>query len=183
LVRYIIEDVTLKKIEELTMYIRFKGGATKVLTLPLPKKNWQLWQTDKKVIDTINQLLQQYTDAQTAEVLNKQGLYSGKHQPFTSEIVARLRRTYGLKNKYEILRGQGLLTIKEVAKLLNIETVTVNLWRRKGLLKGFPYNDKGECLYEYPTLNFPIRAKCKTRKNHPINKTITDGSMEVQYAT
>jgi len=183
LVRYIIEDVTLKKAEKLTMYIRFKGGATKTLMLPLPKKNWQLWQTDQKVIDTINQLLQQYTDNQTAEILNERGLYSGRHQVFTSNIVARLRRTYDLKNKYGMLRGQGLLTVKEVAKLLNIETVTVNLWRRKGLLKGFPYNDKGECLYEHPIINFPIRAKCKTRKNNPINKIITDGSMEVQYAT
>jgi hypothetical protein len=181
LVRYIIKDVTLKKAEKLTMHIRFKGGATRTLMLPLPKKNWQLWQTDQKVIDIINQLLQKYTDNQTAEILNKRGLYSGKHQVFTSGIVARLRRDYGLKNKYEVLREQGLLTVKEVAKLLNIETVTVNLWRRKGILKGFPYNDKGECLYEQPIINFHIRAK-KTRKNNPTNNIISNGSMEVQYA-
>lgn len=179
LVRYIIEDVTLKKDEKLTMHIRFKGSATKTLILPLPKKNWQIWQTDQKVIDTINQLLQTYTDSQTAKILNKRGLHSGRHQAFTSEIVARLRRDYGLKNKYEMLRDKGLLTVKEIAKLLNIETVTVNLWRRKDLLKGFPYNDKGECLYEHPTINFHIRAKCKTKKNNPINNVISDGSMEV----
>lgn len=182
LVRYIIEDVTLKKAEKITMHIRFRGGATKTLMLPLPKKNWQVWQTEPKVIDTINQLLQKYTDSQTAEILNERGLHSGTYQAFTSEIVARLRRDYGLKTKYEMLRDKGLLSVKEIAKLLNVETVTVNLWRRKGLLKGFPYNDKGECLYEYPTTNFHIRAKCKTKKNSPINNVISDDSMEVQYA-
>ena len=36
MVRLLLEDVTLSRSEEITLHIRFKGGATKTLKLPLP---------------------------------------------------------------------------------------------------------------------------------------------------
>jgi hypothetical protein len=37
MVRLLIEDVTLSKREQITVAVRFKGGATRTLTLPPPQ--------------------------------------------------------------------------------------------------------------------------------------------------
>jgi len=39
--RLLIEDVTLVKGEVITVHVRFKGGAAKTITLPLPLSAWQ----------------------------------------------------------------------------------------------------------------------------------------------
>lgn len=41
MIRLLLEDVTLIKTEEITVHIRFKGGANKTLKIPLPPKGWQ----------------------------------------------------------------------------------------------------------------------------------------------
>ena len=50
MVRLLIEDVTLLKAESITAHIRFKGGATRSLTLPVPLPAWATWQTDPQLV-------------------------------------------------------------------------------------------------------------------------------------
>jgi hypothetical protein len=83
-----------------------------------------------------------------AQQLNAQGRQSGTGQVFTASIVARLRRRYGLKSRYDRLRQAGMLTPQEIAQALDIDSRTFKLWRRAGRLQAHVYNDKGECLYE-----------------------------------
>ncbi len=45
MVRLMLEDVTLLKQDELVAHVRFRGGATRTLRLPLPLNAWQLRQT------------------------------------------------------------------------------------------------------------------------------------------
>ena len=51
IVRLIIEDVTLKRDTEIQLQIRFKGGATRSISLSKPLAAWQLRQTSPQVID------------------------------------------------------------------------------------------------------------------------------------
>ncbi len=155
MVRLLVEDVTLTKGETLEMQIRFKGGATREFELPRPLTSWQLWQTTPKAIEQIDRLLASHTDGETAEELNRRGFHSGKGLPFDARIVARLRRDYCLKSRYNRLRELGKLTQAEIAERLGVSTATIRAWRRRGRIIGHAYNDKNECLYDPPNGDGP----------------------------
>ena len=44
--RLLLEDVTLQREQEVVVQLRFKGGATRQLRLPLPKTAWELKRTE-----------------------------------------------------------------------------------------------------------------------------------------
>ena len=148
MVRLLIEDVTLNKREQLTAQVRFKGGATRTLLLPLPRPAWATWQTSPEVVAEIDRMLDEHTEGQIVTLLNQKGWRSGKDQLFTLRMINRLHRDYGLKSRFQRLREAGMLTQKEIADQLGISKTTVHDWRRSGLVKAKAYNDKNECLYE-----------------------------------
>ena len=150
MVRLLLEDVTLTRHDEITLQIRFKGGATKTLHLPIPLNAWKQRTTKPEVVAEIDRLLDQRTDRQIATLLNERGWLSGEGRPFSPHMVARIRRNYALKSGYTRLRAAGLLTLQEMAKLLGISTGWVKVWRDHGLLRAQAYNEKNECLYEHP---------------------------------
>jgi hypothetical protein len=182
--RLLIEDVTLTRGEEITVGIRFRGGATHSLTLPLPQLAWQLRQTPSRIIAEIDTMLNDYTEAQIASLLNEQGVVSGAGKPFHAQMVRRLRRDYGLKKRYDRLRDAGMLTLEEMAMLLDVSTQTVKIWRRHGLLKDHAYNDKNECLYEPPGDDPPVKAQGrKLAQRRRIPEVVPDRTKEVQCET
>ena len=125
-------------------------------------------QTPQPVIDTIDTLLNDMTDRGIAQQLNAQGLKSGMGQAFTSNMVAKIRRHYGLKSRYDRLRQAGKLTPKEIAKELDIDITTLKLWRQADRLQAHVYNDKGECLYEPLGADRPVKYDWyKTQRQKP----------------
>ncbi len=116
-----------------------------------------LRQTDPKVIDAIDQLLDDLTDGQVANRLNLEGMRTGEGLEFTGNLVARIRRAYAIRPRYDRLRARGLLTQTELARELGVARVTVRTWHNHGLLKAHPYNDKNECLYDRPGEDRPIK--------------------------
>jgi DNA invertase Pin-like site-specific DNA recombinase len=147
-VRLLIEDVTLTKPDQIKVQIRLKGGATRTLVVPLPLNAGQLRATSPEVVRRIDQLLDHHTEAAIAAELNRCGWRSGTKVEFTGDLVTRIRRNYELKPRYDRLRAQGLLTAVELGAQLGITAQSVAVWRRHGLLRGEPYNDKNECLYK-----------------------------------
>jgi hypothetical protein len=149
--RLILEDVTLNRDQTLiTAKVRFKGGATKILSLPTPPRVWELRKTKPEIIAEIDRLLEQCTDSEIAAKLNKKGWRSSTNQPFSPWIILRLRTTYKLPRRAERLRVKGLLSAREVAGLIGSKPHLVDYWRQQGLLKGSRANDKNEYLYERP---------------------------------
>ena len=67
---------------------------------------------------------------QIASTLNGRALLSGEGKPFTSHIIARIRREYGLASRYDRLRKAGMLTLREMAALLGITPQWVRIWHR-----------------------------------------------------
>lgn len=148
--RLLIADVTLLKAAHITAQVRFHGGVTHTLHLPLPKPAWLLRQTAPEVVNAIDALLDHYTDAETAEQLNRQGLRSGEGERFHRLMVRNLRMTYALLSRYARLRARGLLTQGELAARLAVRPDTIKRWHRAGLLAAHRYDDKGQCLFEPP---------------------------------
>jgi DNA invertase Pin-like site-specific DNA recombinase len=181
MVRLLIEDATLRKEETLTVHVRFRGGATRTLALPRPVHAGKLRQTPKGVVEEIHRLLDQRTDGEIAERLNQQALRSGEGKPFHRLMVRNIRRTYGLKSRYDRLRDAGMLTLEETAEKLDVCTDTVKIWRRAGLLRAHRYSEKNEFLYEPPGNDAPIKKRWKGLSGRRrIRKVIPDRTCEVQ---
>jgi DNA invertase Pin-like site-specific DNA recombinase len=159
LVRLLLEDVTLIKTEEITAHVRFKGGITKTLTLPRALNAWEARKTPADVVREIDQLLDHHTYPRIATILNERGIRSGEGKAFTSRIVARIRRSYALTPRYDRLRKVGMLTVEEMATLLGICPQSVKIWNHHGLIRGYAYNDKNDCLYEPPGEKPPRKAQ------------------------
>jgi hypothetical protein len=180
MIRLLLEDITLLRDEQITLHIRFKGGATKTLTLPLPLNSWQLRQTSPDVVKEIDQLLDQYTYPQIAAILNERGLRSGVGKAFTSRFIARIQRCYSLTPRYDRLRKAGMLTVAEMAALLGISRQRVTIWKRHGLIHGHAYNDKNDCLYEPPGENPPRKAQGIKLSERAPTKVVSQRIEEVQ---
>ena len=146
--------------------------------------SWQKWVTPSAVVSAIDQLLNKHTVAQIAAILNQRGITSGAGKPFHPHLVARLVRSYGLKPRYDRLREAGLLTLQEMADALHISPTHVKIWNRHGLIRGHPYSDKNECLFEPPGANAPRKTqgtKLSLRRCDP--RIVSDRTQEVQCET
>lgn len=183
MVRLLIEDVTLIKKEKVTAHVRFKGGATRTLTIPLALSAPEARRTSREVLDEIDRLLDRMGETEIAAELNRRGYRSGTGALFTPRLVKGLRYTYRIKTRYDRLREAGLLTLDAVAAKLNVCAGTVKIWRREGLLEARPYNDKGEYLYQPIGDNPPAKARGrKLSKRRPQPKVMSDPTDEVQHA-
>lgn len=157
MLRLLIEDVTLTKGDALHADIRFVGGATRSLDLPLPKSCVELRTTDAGVVEEIDRLIDTYTDKEIAELLNERGVRTVVTTPWTAARISRLRHIYRLTDRGTRLRAQGLLTPDEVAVRYGVIVSTVHMWRRRGLLRAHPVNDRGDFLYEIPPEDLPAK--------------------------
>jgi DNA invertase Pin-like site-specific DNA recombinase len=182
MVRLLLADVTLLRGNGITVHVRFNGGASKTLELPRPLTAWELRTTPAEIGAEIDRLTDRYTDKKIVQILNQRGALSGCGRRFNSRIVARLRREYQLQTRYDRLRQKGLLTLEEMSSRLDIGPKCVITWRNRGLLRGYPVNDRDDWLYEDPGPNPPRKAQgVKLAKRRLFPENVVHGSREVQY--
>ncbi len=147
--RLLIEDVTLSRSREgLIAQVRFKGGTSESIQVAAPRTAWELVRTSPEVIRLIDELLNEHTASEIAEVLNARGLKSGKGQTFTRKVVQTLCWMYSLRLRPERLRAAGYRTAEEIAAELGVSKNTVDVWRRHGLLRAVAGTDRGDWFYE-----------------------------------
>jgi hypothetical protein len=77
--------------------------------------------------------------------------------PWTPARIGRLRTIYHLTDRRTRLLAQGLLAPQDVAVRYGVAVSTVHLWRRRGLLRAHPVNDRGDYLYEIPPEDLPAK--------------------------
>jgi hypothetical protein len=181
MIRLLIEDVTLSKGEQTTVEVRFKGGATRTLSLPPPQPAWATWQTSPEVVAEVDRLLNNHTEAQIAVLLNEGSWRSGTGRAFTKRMISQIRCQYCLKSRYARLREAGMLTQQEIADQLGVHTTTVHYWRRNGLLKAHAYHNKPEYLYEPVGTNRPVKMQGLKRTDpRRFPKASSEKTKEVQ---
>ena len=159
-VRLVIEDVTVSKAEHMVAHIRFKGGATQTITVPLPPPFAQSRLTAPSTLAAMDRLLEEYTDAEVAEQLNEQGYRTFDGLLFQGTHVYQLRRHHGLADRYARLRARGMLTAEELAPSYGVSAQTIWRWYRQGRIVGARYNDRGSCLF-LPKASQPLLADSK----------------------
>jgi DNA invertase Pin-like site-specific DNA recombinase len=170
--RLLLEDVTLSRDDRfIGVQVRFKGGATRVLSLPVPATVGQQRKTKAAIIAEVDRLLGQATDAEIAAELNQKGWRSSANQPFNAWKIRALRLSHRLPSRSERLRAQGLLTAREIAELVGSKPHLVDYWRQQGLLKGVRSNDKNEYFYERPEPDAiqEIKQRIRVKKTEPLS--------------
>jgi DNA invertase Pin-like site-specific DNA recombinase len=143
LLRFLIKDVTLTRHPEtIHLGIRWQTEALSELTLPRPKRIYEIQRTSPEVVDQIRHLAATQPDPQIATHLNQAGLTTGTGQPFTGDRVRWIR------NRYEIStacpdapgacptgqRGDGRYSTQAAANLLNVCDSTILRWCEAGRL-------------------------------------------------
>jgi DNA invertase Pin-like site-specific DNA recombinase len=149
--RLLLEDVTLRRDQDITVQVRFKGGATHQLQVPLPKSVTVTRKTNLAFIAEMDRLLDEHSEAEVAQMLNERGWRSSTGQPFSLTLVQGLRRTYRLKSRFTRLQERGLLTARQIEDMLGPETNRAKYWRRAGVLKVVKLNQHYKDLYQRPT--------------------------------
>jgi len=167
MIRLLLDDITLLRTDEIVAHVRFRGGATHSLHLPLPLSAPELRKVDPAVVTEVDRLLDDHTDAEVVDILNARGLRPGVAERFTLKVLYTLRRSYGLDDRYTRLRARGLITLKEMSELLEVEPSTLKAWAQTGYIPSTVYNDKGQRLFE-PTV--PQQRSCQ-RCGKPIAAT------------
>jgi len=153
MVRLIIDDVTLTKgAEEVTLQVRLRGGATRTVKVPRSLAAWETRKTSRKVIELIDHLLDEHTNAEIAEILNERGYSSGEDKRFHGPRIKYLVRAYKLRSRFDRLRIRGLLTMDELAARLNTSSTAVRRRRREGTLtvQSHRLDDNGRRMFEAP---------------------------------
>ncbi len=146
----LIEDVTLIKQHSITAAVRLRGGATTTLSLPRPLTAQQLRVTHEDVRRQIDTLLDEYTDAQAAHVLNERGVRTGAGDSFDSASIHWVRFAHKLKSLRQRLLEDGWLTGKQITATLGVKRTTLGRWRQIGRITARLCNDRGEWLYRLP---------------------------------
>ena len=149
--RLLLEDVTLRRDQDLGVQLRFRGGAIQEFHLPLPKAAWELQKTKPEIVAEIDRLLDQHTAGQIAQLLNERGWHSSAGNPFTLRMIQFLRHVYGLKTRLARLREQGLLTARQIGPMIGSAISRVKYWRQVGVLKGVKLGERNDYLYYKPT--------------------------------
>jgi DNA invertase Pin-like site-specific DNA recombinase len=178
LARLLLEDVTLIKRDRILVHIRFPGGTTRTLELPVPT-NPKL--TPPAVVAEIDRLLDHHTCQAIADNLNSRGFAPGYGKPFHGPMIARIAKDQGLKTRWERLRERGMLTLEEMAERLDLCTDQVKAWRAAELLHAHRCNDKNEYLYEDPGPNPPrVGRGAKLPGKGPMDENAPHRASEVQ---
>lgn len=150
MVRLLIEDVTLRKTDQIEVSVRFRGGVNKAFSVPRPLNYFQSRKQSPALIAEIDRLLDYHNYGEIAALLNARGYKTGGGLDFDSATISRIRIASHLKDRFERLRERGLLTLSELAEKRKVSERTIRRWQHDGVLRVHPYNDQNACLYEDP---------------------------------
>jgi hypothetical protein len=161
MVRLLIEDITIRKGEQIQLDVRFRGGVAKTLLLPRPLSFCESHKQNPAMVAEMDRLLEDYNYADTARILNEQGFKTGDGLPLTSIAVGYVRKAYGLKSRFDRLHERGMLTISEMARVCGVSINTISQWRQKGLVRAHAVNDRTQFLFEDPGQSPPKKHSRK----------------------
>ena len=170
MLRLLIDDVTLLRDDVIRVSIRWRGGATREITCPLPLGAPALRRTPASVVELVRALATEQTDAQIADTLNGRWLRTGTGLPFSRLRVRMLREAYDIQSYAEHLIGAHWLTVPQMAELLDVHPATAKRFAHEGVLRAVRADDKGTILFEAPIGPLPAAhpgKRLRDRRLHP----------------
>jgi len=142
LLRCLIQDVTLDRFSKpgvSIIQVRWQTGATTTVEVDRPPPG--VW-TPPRAMQRIRELAPSHPDDWIAEILNAEGLHTGKGLDWTTSRVEKARKRQDIPTGCPCLirepgpRGDGLINAAEAAQTLAVDVATVTIWFRQGILHG-----------------------------------------------
>jgi DNA invertase Pin-like site-specific DNA recombinase len=142
LLRLVMTEVTLTadaQTRGAECVILWSGGATTKHRVERPRLGWQ-YVTEPEVVERIRQMALTRPDHQIATQLNAEGIRTRTGKEWTYERVFSLRKTYQIATgcpvapKQVTTRGDGMVSAKIAAQILNITPSLVQVWTSHGVL-------------------------------------------------
>jgi MerR HTH family regulatory protein len=169
MVRLLIEDVTIRKGEQVQLDVRFRGGMSRTLMLPRPLSYCESHKQNPAMVAEMDRLLDDHNYADVARILNEKGFKTGDGLPLESPAVGYIRTAYGLKSRFDRLRERGMLTISEIARRCGVSTKTISEWRQRGRICARAINDRNQFLFEDPGPSLPRKHARSVSRNHHLS--------------
>ncbi|MER5918251.1 recombinase family protein [Streptomyces sp. NPDC001982] len=178
LLRTLLEDVTLTVHRDApdphaTVLMRWKGGATSELTVPIRRPQPKI-RTDEDTVDLIRRLAVHYPDAQIAGILNRQGRRTARGLSYTASRVQTTRFHWGIPCHRKSTKPQEgeLVTVAEAATELRLAPSTLHRWLNDGFIAG-----------EQDTPGAPWRIRLNDELRALFVDTAPDGWLAMLEAT
>jgi DNA invertase Pin-like site-specific DNA recombinase len=146
MLRLLIKDITVEKLgqqRQLSVHIRWHGGACTDLSVQLPPKAADQVRYPSAIVDCVRELAQNFPDAEIADRLNREGHATAKGKTYTPKIVQWIRWRYQIPPA--ALKSSEELTVQQVAKQFGVSDNVVYYWIEHGVVHarrlngGMPY--------------------------------------------
>jgi len=141
LLRLLLEEVMvdLKRAQEHAhLTLRWRGGAITTLDVAVPKFRPMGPRTDEDTISLLRRLAALYPDEIIAGILKRQGRKTATGERFTANQVGCLRRYRGIPCYQPPANPPDgeLVSIRQAAKILGMNTSTIHRWLNDGFIAG-----------------------------------------------
>jgi DNA invertase Pin-like site-specific DNA recombinase len=143
MLRLLIKDITVNKLIEqrqLSVHIRWQGGACTDLLVQLPPKAADRFRYTSAEVDRIRELAHRLPKAQIADQLNREGRRTPKGLSFTAKAI------HWICWRYEIppvqLKKNEELTVRQVAEQFGVGIGVVHYWIKHHIIQSRRLNER-----------------------------------------
>jgi DNA invertase Pin-like site-specific DNA recombinase len=143
LLRTVIQEITLAPTapRQATMTILWSGGITTTHEIVCPPIGWHCL-APASLVERLRELASRLPDHQIAEQLNAEEVRTPTGKPWTPQRVSSLRKQHAIATACPVepgavaIRGDGLISVAEAARRLQISSSLVHVWVGHGVLTG-----------------------------------------------
>jgi hypothetical protein len=149
---------------EVILVIHWKGGVHTELRLPRRRRGQNSTQTSKDIIDAVRILARICPDDLLANVLNRNGLLTGRGNRWTRERVVSLRTHHDIACYDRDRRvSEGWMNPNEAARVLGISARTLRLAVERGEIEAAHPLPDGPWVFQRQALDAPAAAALVAR--------------------
>ena len=135
MLRLVIKDITITKAANtVTLQIRWHGGATEELRVPLRPKASDQWRHDPALVERIRELAQHANDEQMVEHLNQVGVKTRRGNRVTVSAIRWIRFKHAIP--VPMLNRPEERTVPEVAAYFGVSPQVVYYWIERHHIAG-----------------------------------------------
>ena len=143
MLRLLIKDITVNKLIEqrqLSVHIRWQGGACTDLSVQLPPKAADRFRYPSAEVDRVRELARRLTKAQIADQLNREGRRTPKGLSFTAKAIHWICWRYGIPPVQ--LKKTEELTVQQVAEKFGVSIWVVHYWIERNIIQTRRLNER-----------------------------------------
>jgi len=175
LVRTLIQEIVVAvdaDAGEVILVIHWTGGVHTELRLPRRRRGQNRTHTSKDIVDAVRTLARICSDDLLANVLNRNGLLTGRGNRWTRERVVSLRNAHNIPCYDPDRReSQGWMNLNEAARVVGISPRTLRLAVERGDIEAAHPLPDGPWVFQRQALEAPavaaLVARVRARNHQP----------------